>query len=81
MDFLDDALLQESPTMNSAISKFLDAHARYESLEQVRTDEFNATEREQIHIAIMKAYLEVQYRARVIAGLQFADGMQFAEAN
>jgi hypothetical protein len=75
MDIAWDSCREESPSMNTAISKFLEAHARYESLEQVRTEEFNSVEREQVHIEIMKAYLEVQYRARVIAGLQFADGM------
>jgi hypothetical protein len=34
-----------------------------------------------MHIEIMKAYLEVQYFARTIAGLQYADGMDFAEVN
>jgi hypothetical protein len=34
-----------------------------------------------MHLEIMKAYLEVQYRAKVIAGLQWADGMDFAEVN
>ena len=32
-----------------------------------------------MYIEIMKAYLEVQYRAKVIAGLQYADGMDFAD--
>lgn len=34
-----------------------------------------------MHIAILRAYLEVQYRARTIAGLQFADGISFAQMN
>jgi hypothetical protein len=29
----------------------------------------------------LKAYLEVQFHAKQIAGLQFADGMDFAEVN
>ena len=32
-----------------------------------------------MHIELMKAYLEVQYRASQIAGLQYADGMDFAD--
>jgi hypothetical protein len=36
-------------------------------------------ERELFHIEIMKAYLEAQYRAQVIAGIQYADGMDFAD--
>jgi hypothetical protein len=34
-----------------------------------------------MHIALLRAYLEVQYRARVIAGLQFSDGISYAEMN
>jgi hypothetical protein len=67
--------------MNKAINQFLFAHERYLSLELSRTDCQGPTEREIMHIDILKAYLEVQYRAKVIAGLQFADGMDFAEIN
>ncbi len=67
--------------MHTAINQFLFAHERYLSLEQSRTECVGPTERELMHIEILKAYLEVQYRARVIAGLQFADGMDFAEVN
>jgi len=65
--------------MNTAIQKFVFAHDRYLALSEVRTECGSAPEREHMHIAIMKAYLEVQYRARMIAGLQYADGMDFAE--
>jgi hypothetical protein len=34
-----------------------------------------------LHIAILRAYLEVQFHARQIAGLQYADGMDFADVN
>ena len=67
--------------MNPAIQKFIDAHERYAALNDIRTDCCSPVQREHMHIEIMKAYLEVQYRARVIAGLQYADGMQFAELN
>lgn len=67
--------------MHTAINQFLFAHERYLSLEASRTECSGPTERELMHIEILKAYLEVQYRARVIAGLQFADGMDFAEIN
>jgi hypothetical protein len=65
--------------MNSAVSSFLLAHDRYLELERVRTECNRPAEREVMHIEIMKAYLEVQYRAKVIAGLQYADGMDFAD--
>ena len=63
------------------MQKFVDAHNRYLALDDIRTDCTSVRQREVMHIAIMKAYLEVQYRARVIAGLQYADGMDFAELN
>jgi len=65
--------------MNSAVSRFLLAHDRYLELERHRTQCSRPAEREIMHIEIMKAYLEVQYRAKVIAGLQYADGMDFAD--
>jgi hypothetical protein len=67
--------------MNTVVNKFVQAHDRYLELDRIRTECTNPVERESIHIAIMTAYLEVQYHARQIAGLQFADGMDFAEAN
>jgi hypothetical protein len=67
--------------MNAAIQKFLYAHERYLALDDARTNCVRPGEREAMHIEILRAYLEVQYRARVIAGLQFADGMDFAEVN
>jgi hypothetical protein len=66
-------------SMNSAIEKFVFAHDRYLALADVRTQCGSPVEREQMHIEIMRAYLEVHYRARVIAGLQYAEGMDFAE--
>lgn len=67
--------------MNAAVSKFILAHDRYLALENLRFDCTSPKEREHMHLEIMKAYLEVQYRAKVIAGLQWADGMDFAEVN
>lgn len=67
--------------MNKALAKFVDAHDRYTELDNIRTDCNSPSEREFIHLQIMTTYLEVQYYARVIAGLQFADGMDYAEMN
>jgi hypothetical protein len=67
--------------MNTVIRKFVEAHDRYLALDGVRTQCLTPMEREMIYIQLLKAYLEVQYRARQIAGLQFADGMDFAEVN
>ena len=68
--------------MNEAIHKFIFAHERYLALQVARTECSAApASRELMHIELMKAYLEVQYRAKVIAGLQYADGMDFADAN
>ncbi len=73
--------MKASATLDSAIVQFLYAHDRYLELDRARLDCRRPSEREQMYIAIMKAYLEVQFRARVIAGLQYADGMDFAETN
>jgi hypothetical protein len=59
----------------------VEAHDRYLELDRIRTDCKTAAEREFIHIAILETYLEVQHHARAITGLQFADGMDFAEVN
>lgn len=67
--------------MNTIVNKFVEAHDRYLELDRIRTECKTASERESIHIAILQAYLEVQFRARQIAGLQFAEGMDFAEVN
>ena len=67
--------------MNTIVHKFVEAHDRYMELDRIRTECSSPAERESLHIAILKAYLEVQFHAKQIAGLQFADGMDFAEVN
>lgn len=67
--------------MLPAVHHFIEAHDRYLALDEGRSDFSNPRERELYHIEIMKAYLEVQYRARIIAGLQYADGMDFADSH
>lgn len=68
-------------TAATALEKFLDAHDRYIALDDARTSCSRPAEREQMHIAILQAYLEVQYRAKMIAGLQYADGNSYAQLN
>ena len=63
-----------------AINKFKEAHDHYLELDRIRTECQTPAQREFIHIAILQSYLEVHQYARAIAGLQFADGMDFAEA-
>jgi hypothetical protein len=67
--------------MHLAIENFVAAHERYIQLDKLRTDCRSPQEREFMHIAILKAYMEVQYRAMVITGMQAADGMEFARSN
>ena len=67
--------------MNRVVNKFVLAHDRYLELDRARTQCSTPQERESIHIAILTAYLEVQFHARQIAGLQYADGMDFADVN
>jgi hypothetical protein len=64
-----------------ALSQFLEAHDRYLALDEARTTCSEPAEREHMHIEILKAYLEVQYRAKMIAGIQYADGNDYAEVN
>ena len=67
--------------MERALNRFVFAHDRYLALQNAGLTCCTPQERELMHIEIMKAYLEVQYFARTIAGLQYADGMDFAEVN
>jgi hypothetical protein len=67
--------------MNSAIRDFVAAHDRYTQLDKLRTTCRSPQEREFMYIAILRAYMEVQYRAMIITGIQTADGMEFARAN
>jgi hypothetical protein len=60
---------------------FVMAHDRYLALDLARTDCSSPAQREFMHIQILEAYLEVQYRARHIAGLQFADGNDYVDQN
>jgi hypothetical protein len=74
-------VVEQSVIMTSmcpAIHQFIEAHDRYVALNDARTGFSSAHQRELFQIEIMKAYLEVQYRAQVVAGLQDADGMDFA---
>ncbi len=65
--------------MLKEMNKFVEAHDRYLSLDQARVDCLTPQQRELMYIELMRAYLEVQYRASQIAGLQYADGMDFAD--
>ena len=67
--------------MNKALAKFIDAHDRYVELDTMRSTCQSPSEREFVYLQILTTYLEVNYYARVIAGLQFADGMEYAEMN
>jgi len=67
--------------MVKEISRFLAAHDRYLALDGARTNCTHPAQRERLHIEILQAYLEVQQCAQVIAGLQYAAGMDFADAN
>lgn len=67
--------------MDSAIRLFISAHERYLELDRVRTECNSPQEREVVYIEILRAYLEVQYHAMIITGMQAAEGMEFARAN
>ena len=63
------------------MNRFVLAHDRYLALNDARGECTTPAQREFIHIKILEAYLEVQYRARHIAALQYADGNDFADQN
>ena len=67
--------------MLKQMNQFVEAHDRYLALDQARVDCTTPQQRELMHIELMQAYLEVQYRASQIAGLQYADGMDFADTH
>lgn len=67
--------------MNSTHRQFIQAHDRYIALEEARTEVVRPEQREQLHIEILRAYLEVQLRATLITGMQHADGNDYAEMN
>ena len=67
--------------MNAALTSFCKAHDRYLALDLARTECTRPAEREKMHIAILEAYLEVQYKAKMIAGMQYADGNDYAEVH
>ena len=65
--------------MLAEMNRFIEAHDRYLALDKARVDCTTPQQKELMHIEILRAYLEVQYRANKIAGLQYADGMDFAD--
>jgi hypothetical protein len=68
--------------MNQAtVNKFVEAHDRYLELDRIRVECRTPAQRELVHIAILRAYLEVHHHARQITGVQYVEGMDFAETN
>lgn len=67
--------------MNSTLRQFIHAHDRYIALEQARTEVVRPEQREHLNIEILRAYVEVQLRAKLIAGKQYAEGNDYAEMN
>jgi hypothetical protein len=67
--------------MLQELNRFVFAHDRYLALDLARIECANPEQREFMHIKILEAYLEVQYRARRIAGIQYADGNGYVDQN
>jgi hypothetical protein len=63
------------------MNRFVLAHDRYLALDLARNECTTPAQREFMHIQILEAYLEVQYRARHIASLQYADGNDYVDQN
>jgi len=71
----------EVTAMLQEMNRFVQAHDRYLALDNARVECTTPQQREFMHIQILEAYLEVQYRARHLAALQYADGNDYAEQN
>jgi hypothetical protein len=67
--------------MLQEMNRFVLAHDRYLALDQARIECTTPVQREFMHIQILEAYLEVQFHARHIAGLQYADGNDYVDQN
>jgi hypothetical protein len=67
--------------MLAEMNRFVLAHDRYLALDEARSQCSTQAEREFLQIEILAAYLEVQLRARTLAGMQYADGNDYAEMN
>ena len=64
--------------MESPIERFIAAHEHYLALDRRRADCRSPQEREILHIEILQAYVDVQHHAKIITGVQPAEGMEFA---
>ncbi len=67
--------------MDVVISNFLAAREHYLNLQQARTQPRTPEQREVFYIELLRAWLEVHYRAQLVAGVRFAEGVTFAEVN
>lgn len=67
--------------MLSVLNRFVEAHDRYLALDRARTICETPQQRELMHIELLRAYLEVQFRARQVAGIQHAEGNEYASSN
>ncbi len=67
--------------MEDAIRDFITARDRYLQLERARIQVRTPEERELFHIELMEAWLEVHHCAQIVAGVRFAEHMQFAKVN
>ncbi len=67
--------------METVITNFMAARDWYQRLEKARIQPRTPKERELFHIELMQAWLDVHYAAQAVAGLRFAEGMEFATVN
>lgn len=67
--------------MEIVIQEFMAARERYLQLERARVQPRTPAGRETFHIELMRAWLEVHNHAQLVAGVRFAEGMQFAKAD
>ena len=67
--------------METAILDFIAARERCQQLECARIQARTREELELVHLELAEAWLEVQHHAQIVAGVRFAEGIEFARAN
>ena len=65
--------------MNSAVEKFIQAHEYFRALQLYLLQHAAPHERAHLNAELLSAYNEVEHQASIVAGVKFADGVQFAE--
>ena len=67
--------------METVIRDFIAARERCLQLERARMQARTQEELELVHLELAEAWLEVHHQAQIVAGVRFAEGVEFARVN